>query len=208
MATVSIGLSDGMMHVIEAATTTTSVELQVRDGRHLLVLHEIRNGSSGAYCSLKLCTKTRSEAALSAVAIKATGDSGLVRSSNVTTMNTAAPHGLIVGDGFVVSGATPDGATTFDGEFTVKTVTDADTITYDDTAADDTGGGGTVYRITEIAAPTTGGNNLNIQTSVTPNDYVCVFGDVGSPGSVLRLTCNVNSTNGGTNDVWVKMLEG
>jgi len=69
---------------------------------------------------------------------------GAVRTSNVVTITTTGAHGLLAGQTVLVEGVVPVGATDFNGEFTIATVPSGTTFTYAQTAANDTGGGGTV----------------------------------------------------------------
>ncbi len=144
--------------LIAETTAPGSVEFNVEGGTILAIHHQIYGAtlSAGGYHRLERCEKRRADArADDAVSIKATAASGLVRSANVVTVNTATPHGLVQGQQFVIEDSAADGATTFDGRFTVKAVTDADTFTFDQTAANDTGGGGVVYPVAETLLSTT-----------------------------------------------------
>lgn len=67
------------------------------------------------------------------------------RSTNVVTLTFSANHGLTsanVGDTIVVEGVTPAGATTFNGTFAIASVPGNNTLTYAQTASNDTGTGG------------------------------------------------------------------
>jgi protein involved in ribonucleotide reduction len=87
---------------------------------------------------------------------------GAVRAANVVTITTMAAHGLAVGNSVVVQGVTAVGATNFNGTFTIATVPTATTFTYAQTAAADTGGGGScgmnfngTFTIATVPSPTT-----------------------------------------------------
>lgn len=67
----------------------------------------------------------------------------VARVSNVVTVTLAAAGPWNVGDSVTLAGVTPVGATTFNGTFTVATVPTGVTFTFAQTAADDTGSGGT-----------------------------------------------------------------
>lgn len=71
--------------------------------------------------------------------------SSAVRATNVVTLTFAAAHGLTadnVGESIVVEGVTPTGATNFNGTFTIASVPLTTTVTYAQTAGNDTGSGG------------------------------------------------------------------
>lgn len=68
-----------------------------------------------------------------------TGVSGAVRSAGITTITTTAPHGLVVGQGAVISGETD---TTFNGTFSVETVPGPSLFTFHQTLSDASSGGG------------------------------------------------------------------
>ena len=69
--------------------------------------------------------------------------STLSRTSNVVSVTSGAfQFTPAVGDSVDISGTSPAGATTFDGHFTVASVTDSTHFTYNQTAADDTATGG------------------------------------------------------------------
>jgi len=70
----------------------------------------------------------------------AIGGSGAQRATNIVTITTTAPHGLVPGDLVEVSGVA--GATDFNGTFTVLATPSADSFRYVQAAADGTGGGG------------------------------------------------------------------
>lgn len=63
---------------------------------------------------------------------------GAVRTANVVTITTIAPHGFTTGDSIVISGITDS---SFNGIFTI-TVTGANSFTYSQTAANATSGNG------------------------------------------------------------------
>lgn len=70
---------------------------------------------------------------------------GAVRATNVVTITTTAAHGFQKGQKVTVAVTTVVGATVFDGTFVIATVASTTTFTYVQTAADDTGGAGTVF---------------------------------------------------------------
>lgn len=70
------------------------------------------------------------------------------RVSNVVTIVTATPHGLVATDTVVIAGVTPVGATSFNGTFTVVSAADTTHFTYAQVAANDTGSGGTMNEVT------------------------------------------------------------
>ena len=74
--------------------------------------------------------------------IAATGSSGAVRTSNVVTITTTAAHGFSTGDTVVVANVAEDGATNFNGTFTIASTPTTTTFTYAQAAANDTGGDG------------------------------------------------------------------
>lgn len=78
-----------------------------------------------------------------------TAPTGAVRSSNVVTITTLAPHGFEEGDEVIVEGVTPSD---FDGTFTITSVPNPDEFTYAQTDADDTGGGGIARLEADIEA--------------------------------------------------------
>jgi hypothetical protein len=67
-------------------------------------------------------------------------NTGAVRDENVVTITTDAAHGAVVGDLVRIAGVHGG---TFDGTFPVASVPTAMTLTYAQTAADETSGGGT-----------------------------------------------------------------
>lgn len=71
---------------------------------------------------------------------------GFSRVSNVVTATTTAAHPYEVGDQVAITGATAVGATSFNGTFTVTAAASSTTFTFASTAADDTGGAGTIVR--------------------------------------------------------------
>ena len=71
---------------------------------------------------------------------------GAVRNTNVVTITTTTAHGLSAADvdrTVVIAGVVPVGATVFNGTFTIASVPTTSSFTYAQTAANDTGGGGT-----------------------------------------------------------------
>ena len=70
----------------------------------------------------------------------AASPSGAVRTSNVVTITTSTAHGLAVGDTVVIEGCT----SSFNGVFTIVSVPLTTTFTYAQTAANGTGGSGSV----------------------------------------------------------------
>lgn len=74
--------------------------------------------------------------------IELTASSGAVRTSNVVTLKTTAAHGFSAGQTVVVANVDADGATNFNGAFTIASTPTTTTFTYAQTAANDTGGKG------------------------------------------------------------------
>lgn len=81
---------------------------------------------------------------------------GAARVSNVVTITTTAAHGFQKGQYVTVAVTTVVGATSFDGTFVITAAASTTTFTYDQTAADDTGGAGTAFC------------SANIQTQAVP----------------------------------------
>jgi len=188
---------DGWLKVIDAITATAAIELEICDAQHLAIVHEIRAGSTGGYASMKQALQSRAQAKTAGAKAIAASPGGAVRNTNVVTITTSAVHGLLVGDVVVVEDVAPVGATVFNGEWTVASVPSTTTFTYAQTAADDTGGGGTVYRTIEV--PHAEGDN--IKSSNQTASYRARFAYIQG---YARLTCNVNATNGGTHSVWAR----
>jgi len=114
---------------------------------------------------------------------------GAVRAANVVTITTTVAHGLTVGQTVLVSGVVPVGATVFNGTFAITAVPTATSFTYAQTAANDTGGGGSC------------GMNFNATFAITAVPTVTTFtyaqtgpNDTGAGG-----TCSTNFNNGSGN---------
>lgn len=193
---------NGWVKVVDGITATAAVELEVCDAQHLEIVHEIRAGSTGGFASLKLAPMCREEAKRLGAKVVAASPGGASRTTNVVTITTTAVHGLLVGDVVVVEGVVPVGATVFNGEFTVASIPSTTTFTYAQTAGNDTGGGGTVYRTVEVAHHAGG---TNIKSTDQSASYSAVFTYAEGP---IRLTCNVNASNGGTHHIWARVYRG
>jgi YVTN family beta-propeller protein len=94
------------------------------------------------------------------------GASGAVRSGNVVTVTTSSAHSLNAAQSVFITGmADPS----FNGIFTVATVTSSTTFTYSQTAANATSGGGTVNSSLNVATVTFGtsvrGISINTETA-------------------------------------------
>ena len=83
----------------------------------------------------------------------AAAPSGAVRSSNVVTITTTAPHGLIANEAVLITGVADP---SFNGIFTVSAVPSSTTFTYVQTAANATSGGGSATYALPLATVTLG----------------------------------------------------
>lgn len=206
----------GWTDVIADATVTTAVELELCDGDALVVLHEIRNPVLGGYVALFGSVFGRKGDKLRTGRTIITsippdppeeGVYGAVRDTDVVTITTETAHGLLPGDQIVVEGVTADGDTDFNGEFVVAAVDEEDecVFTYAQVADDDTGGGGGVYRVSEVVHAL--GENLPDGLEVV--SYQCVFTDVRGR---TRLVCVVGDSGDpevpepSVHTVWARVL--
>lgn len=81
----------------------------------------------------------------------ATGPSGAVRSNNVVTITTTAPHALVPNEAVLITGVADP---SFNGTFTVTDVPSGTTFTYSQSAANATSGGGSVNYALPLATAT------------------------------------------------------
>ncbi|HEX2711251.1 MAG TPA: hypothetical protein VHM88_03375, partial [Candidatus Acidoferrales bacterium] len=81
----------------------------------------------------------------------AAAPSGAVRSNNVVTITTTAPHALVPNEAVLVTGVAD---ASFNGTFTVTSVPSATTFTYSQSAANATSGGGSVNYALPLATAT------------------------------------------------------
>jgi YVTN family beta-propeller protein len=90
---------------------------------------------------------------------------GAVRASNVVTITTATAHGFTSGQSVVIAGVSDS---SFNGTFTIATITSATAFTYAQTGPDATSGGGTAsstsntvtVRATSVVDPTVSATSL------------------------------------------------
>lgn len=106
---------------------------------------------------------------------------GAVRTSNTVTITTTAAHGFKVGEYVTIVVTTVVGATSFDGTFVIASVPSTTTFTYAQTAANDTGGGGTATYpsniITQVpAAVNTSGQQFAIAAQTPPQGRTVTWG--------------------------------
>lgn len=103
---------------------------------------------------------------------------GAVRSSNVVTITTLAPHGFSLNDVVTISGVDDD---SFDGEFVVTSVGSTTEFTYAQTGSDDTSGGGVSIKYADIdsywQSKKYAAGNAAIQKQI--NDFDVVFTNNG-----------------------------
>ncbi len=122
---------------VDFGTNTVGITSLARTGgTTVIVTTAAPHGLSGTGLPLGAQFVTISGAAVPTVGIVSTA-----RTANVVTVVTAG-HDLAVGSSVTIAGVTPAGATSFNGTFTVTSVTATD-FTYAQTAAADTGTGGT-----------------------------------------------------------------
>ncbi len=91
------------------------------------------------------------------------------RASNVVTVETAAGHGLAATDTALVAGVTAVGGTTFNGTVTVVANPTPTSFTYAQTAANDTGTGGSVRDLTDsiVTVTTARAHNLTLSDAIS-----------------------------------------
>jgi hypothetical protein len=105
--------------------------------------------------------------------IETAGNSGAVRATNVVTIKTTAAHGFVVGQYVTIAGVTD---ASFNGTFVIATTPLSTTLTYAQTGAGATSGGGTAtstYYKTGLNAA----NNFDFCQGLVGADEVMVISD-------------------------------
>lgn len=111
-------------------------------------------------------TLQMSAAVANAPSLTIAATNGAVRASNVVTITTTTPHGFSVGQNVTVQGVSDS---SFVGTFVVQSVPTPTTLTYNQTAADATSGGGTIPQnaVTWQVNGTDGGSSTTGTISAT-----------------------------------------
>lgn len=111
-------------------------------------------------------TLQMSAAVSNAPTLTIAANNGAVRASNVVTITTTTPHGFSVGQNVTVQGVSDS---SFIGTFVVQSVPSPTTLTYNQTGADASSGGGTIPQnaVTWQVNGTTGGSAATGTISAT-----------------------------------------
>ena len=112
----------------------------------------------------------RDDNAFASLTIASAGSNGLERASDIATLITTTPHGLVVGQSFAVSGASDS---SFNGKFDVGTVVNSTTITYLNPGANfgpGSAGSGTVSAVPRIYLRGGGAGELEQGESIQIDD--------------------------------------